>query len=178
MRGHDGEGRRRAVRRNGRRDLGRRRARNVAGHGHHGRVALAHKQARRRRDGAGVAVPRAVCDNARAMAEAKRGRGGIDRDHNEAGKLPDRAQRPEHILEHGRRKHAAFFRAQGRRQPLLGALEFLDRHDGPDSAHAATPRPRFDDASASAASSTTRASRSFSARLVMSVGASVTFAAT
>ncbi len=166
------------MRRERRRDLSRRRARNVAGHRDHARAALADKQARGGGDGAGVAFARALSDNARAIAEAKRFRDRIDGDDKHAGELTGPAQRLEHVLEHDARERATLLGAHARREPLLGAREFLDRHDRPDVGHATRSRPRFEPPSASAASSTTRASSSFSARLVINVAASVTFAAT
>ena len=91
MRGHDGERRRGPVRCEGRRDLGWRQSRNVAGHCHHGALPFAHEQPSRSRDGAGMAFARAFRDDARAVATGKRCRGRIDRDDKHAGKLPDRA---------------------------------------------------------------------------------------
>ena len=67
-------------------------------------LPLADEQARGGGDGAGVAIPRAFRNDARAVAAGKRCRDRIDRDDKHAGKLPDRAHRVEHILEHGRRE--------------------------------------------------------------------------
>jgi hypothetical protein len=112
MRRHDGEGRRGPVRRKRCSDLGRRQSRNVAWHCHHPCVALAGKQARSRRDGAGMAFPRAFRNDARAVAAGERCRPRIDRDDKHAGKLTDRAHGVEHILEHGRCERATFLGAQ------------------------------------------------------------------
>ena len=76
-------------------------------------LPLAHEQARGGGDGAGVAIPRAFRNDARAIPIRERCRGGVDRDDEHAGKVPDRAYGVEHILEHGRREHATFLRAQG-----------------------------------------------------------------
>src|SRR5579863_5899792 len=125
-----------------------------------------------------MALARPFADDARAVAGGERCRVRIDRDDDEAGELVDRAQRPEHVLEHDSRERAAFLGAQAGREPLLRAVQLLDRHDGEDAGHATGSRPRSEEESASAALSTTRASSSRSSRLVMSVRASVTLGTT
>ena len=176
VRRHDGEGRGGPMRRQRSGDLGCRYQRNVAGHRHHAGSALADEQARGGGDGAGMAFPRAFPDDAGAVAAGERCRDRINRDDEEAGELSDRAHGVEHVLEHDRRERTTFLEAQARRQPLLGVRQFLDGHDGPDATHGRS-RPLFTEASASAASRTTRASCSRSARSVISVGASVTLGA-
>ena len=110
MRRHDGEGRRRADAPQASPRISADEARNVAGHGQHARPALADEQPRRRRHRAGMAVARALGDDARAVARGERCRDGIDRDDDDAGKLAAPRQRREHILEHRRRERAAFAR--------------------------------------------------------------------
>jgi hypothetical protein len=112
MRRRDGEGRGGPVRRQDRGDLGRRYARNVAGHRHHACPALASEQARGGGDSAGMAFARAFGDDARAVAAGERGRDRIERYEKEAGKLRDRAQGLEDILEHDGRKRATFLRVE------------------------------------------------------------------
>ena len=112
VRRHNGEGRRGPVRRQGRSDLGRRYSRNVARHRHHACLTLADEQARSSRHGAGVAFACAFRDDAAAVAAGERCRDRIDRDNEDAGKLPDCAQGVEDILKHDRRERATFLGAQ------------------------------------------------------------------
>ena len=75
-------------------------------------LALAGEQALSGRDGAGMPFPRSLRDDPRAVAASKRRRDRVDRDDKHAGKLPDRAQRVEHILKHDRCERATFLGAQ------------------------------------------------------------------
>ena len=178
MRGHDGEGTapRRCAARVAAISAGDS-ARNVAGHRHHARLALADKQARGGGDGAGMAFARAFRDDARAVARGERCRDGIDRDDEEAGKLT--GPRSSASSTSSSMIVASARRSSGLRHDdsrCFAPLSSLTGTTAQMPAHATRSRPRFEEASASAASSTTRASCSRSARLVMSVRASVTFA--
>ena len=73
------------------------------------------KQALSGRNGAGMAFPRALRDDARAVAAGESCRDRIHRDHEHARKLTDRAHGVEHILEHDRCERATFLGAQARR---------------------------------------------------------------
>ncbi len=70
------------------------------------------QQARSGRNGAGMAFPRALRDDPRAVAAGERRRNRIDGHEKDAGKLRDRAQGVEDILEHDRRERATLLRAQ------------------------------------------------------------------
>ena len=100
------------MRRKRRGDFSGRQSRDVPGHCHHACLALAGKQARGGCDGAGMAVPRAFRDDARAVAARERCRDRIDRDDKDAGKLTDRTRGLEHILKHDRCERTTLLGAQ------------------------------------------------------------------
>src|SRR6202043_315679 len=94
------------------------------------------------------------------FAESRRVR--IERDDHHAGQKPAACNGVEHVRQHGLGEKMAFWRRQQARQPMLGVIELLDWNDRPDVAHRC-------EASASAASSVTRAKVSRSCRLVIKV---------
>ena len=114
-----------------------------------------------------MSVPRTLGHDPRTDLLAKRRRMRIERDDHHAGQKPGAGNGVEHVRQHGLGEKTAFRRRQQARQPMLGAIELLDRNDRPDVAHRC-------EASASAASSVTRASVSRSCRLVIRVLAIVT----
>src|SRR5258707_8981564 len=118
-----------------------------------------------------MSVPRALGHDPRTDLFTKSRRMRIERDDHHAGEMPAAGNGVEHVRQHGVGEKPALWRRQQARQPMLGAIELLDRNDRPNVAHR-------DDASASAASSVTRASVSRSCRLVISVFAIVTRAPT
>src|SRR6516165_11423083 len=114
-----------------------------------------------------MSVPRAIGHDPRADLFSKSPRMRIDRDDHHAGQKGGAGNGSEHVGQHGLGKKTAFRQRQQARQPMLGVIELLDRNDRPDVAHRC-------EASASAASSVTRASVSRSCRLVIKVLAIVT----
>src|SRR5450755_1997322 len=118
-----------------------------------------------------MSVPRALGHDPRTDLFAKSRRTRIERDDHHAGQKPGAGNGVEHVRQHGLGEKSAFWRRQQARQPMLGAIELLDRNDHPDVAHRC-------EANASAASSVTRASISRSSRLVIRVLAIVTRAPT
>src|SRR5580704_8014822 len=114
-----------------------------------------------------MSVARALGHDPRADLLSKRRRMRIERDDQHAGETPAAGNGVEHVRQHGLGEQTALWRRQQARQPMLGAMKFLDRNDCPDVAHRSK-------ASASAASSVTRASVWRSCRLVIRVLAIVT----
>src|SRR5450755_84895 len=118
-----------------------------------------------------MTVPRALGHEPRTDLFTKSRRMRVEGDDHHAGQNPGARNGVEHVRQHGLGEKTAFSRRQQARQPILGAIELLDRNDRPDVAHCC-------EASASAASSVTRASVSRSWRLVIRVLAIVTAAPT
>ena len=143
---------------------------NIAGHRDHAKASFAREKAAAGVHAAGMSVPRALGQDSRTDLLAKCRRMRIERDNQDTGKKPGAGHGVEHVDQHGLGKKPALRRRQQARQPMLGAIELLDRNDRPNVAH------RWE-ASASAASSATRASVSRSSRFVISVLATVTRAA-
>src|SRR5664279_5558770 len=85
--------------------------------------------------------------------------------------MPGAGNGVEHVRQHDLGEKTSVWRRQQARQPMLSAVELLDWNDRPNVVHRC-------DASASAASSVTRASASRSCRLVIRVLAIVTRART
>ena len=135
--------------------------RNVARHRDHAAASFAREKAAAGVDAASVSVARALGHDPRADLFTKRRRMRIERNDHHTGETPGADHGVEYVRQHGLGKTTAFLRRQQARQPMLGANELLDRNDSPDVAHR--------EASASAASSVTRASVFLSCRLVIRV---------
>src|SRR6478735_1094842 len=118
-----------------------------------------------------MSVPCPLCYDPRTDLLAKSRRMPIEGDDHHAGQKSGAGNGVEHVGQHGLGENSSFLRRQQARQPILGVIELLDRNDRPDVAHRC-------EASASAASSVTRASVSRSCRLVIRVLAIVTRAPT
>src|SRR6476469_8623215 len=144
---------------------------NVAGHRDHAGTPFAREKAAAGIHAAGMSIPRSLGHNPRTDPFAKSRRMRIERHDHHAGQKPGAGNGVERVRQHGLGETSAFWRRQQARQPMLGAIGLLDRNNRPDVVHRC-------EASASAASSVTRASVSRSCRLVIRVLAIVTRAPT
>ena len=80
-----------------------------------------------------------VVDHARIEQRREVRHHRIAGDDDDAGQLRRRAQRGQHIVQHGAREFGALVARQHRRQPLLGAAQPLDGNDGPDIRRLSVP---------------------------------------
>src|SRR6478752_2320058 len=140
---------------------------NVAGHRDHAATPFAREKAAPGVHAAGMSVPRALSHDPRSDLFAESSGMRIEGDDDHAGQKPGAGNGVERVRQHGLGEKTAFLQRQQPRQPMFCAIELLDRNDRPDVAHRR-------EASASAASSVTRANASLSFRLFIRVLATVT----
>ncbi len=67
---------------------------------------------------------------------------GVERDQGDAGEVFRAGQGGEDFFQHGDGEAVALFRGEDAGEALLGAVEFLDRDDGPDAGHSESARSR------------------------------------
>ena len=105
---------------------------NVGRQGDHAAAALARQQPQARRDAAGMAVARAVGDDARTEARGERRRLRVERHDQDAGKALGAGDGLQHLAHHHLDQRAALGRREQGGEALLGAVQLLDGHDRPD----------------------------------------------
>ena len=117
--------------------------RNVAGHGQHAGTPLRGEEPCRRRNRSAVPVAGAYLDDARAIARRQPACRRVDGHDRQPAETRRRGERRQYILEHRQHQRPPPLGRQHRRQPFLGPIQLLDRHDRPHAhfKHRGRPLP-------------------------------------